>query len=78
MKVAAHAIDKTSTQTAIDSGADSIEHGNDVTDEQLKPMRGNRIFLDLTSTDDGGFLLKITDPDHRPLPLYCIAVRSRQ
>ena len=39
LKVAVHAVDKTSIQTAIDAGADSIEHGNEVTDEQLKQMR---------------------------------------
>jgi len=40
LRVAVHAADATSIQTAIDSAADSIEHGNDVTDEQLKQMRG--------------------------------------
>lgn len=35
-KVAAHAQSKIAIQTAIDAGADSIEHGNDVTEEQLK------------------------------------------
>ena len=29
---------------AIDAGADSIEHGNDVTDEQLKLMRDRGIY----------------------------------
>ena len=31
-------------------GADSIEHGNEVTDEQLKQMRDKGIFFDLTPT----------------------------
>jgi imidazolonepropionase-like amidohydrolase len=31
-----HAIDTTSIQTAIDAGADSIEHGNEATGAQLK------------------------------------------
>jgi imidazolonepropionase-like amidohydrolase len=62
LKVAVHATDKVSIQTAIDSGADSIEHGNDVTDGQLKQMRDKGIFLDLTPTFYGGFLLKITEP----------------
>lgn len=35
LKVAVHATDAVSIQTAIDSGADSIEHGNHVTDLQL-------------------------------------------
>src|SRR5690349_15445740 len=39
LKVAAHAVDTPSIQTAIDAGADSIEHGNEVTDAQLKQMR---------------------------------------
>jgi imidazolonepropionase-like amidohydrolase len=57
LKVAVHAADSTSIQTAIDGGADSIEHGNDATDEQLKRMRDRGIFLDLTPTFyDGGYL----------------------
>src|SRR5882724_6914604 len=60
LKVAVHAADKHSIQTAIDAGADSIEHGNDVTDEQLKQMRDKGIFLDLTPTFNDGFYLKIT------------------
>jgi len=31
LKVAAHAVDTASIQTAIEAGADSIEHGNKVT-----------------------------------------------
>jgi imidazolonepropionase-like amidohydrolase len=49
-KVAAHAQSKNAIQTAIDAGADSIEHGNDVTDEQLKLMREKGIFFDLPPT----------------------------
>src|SRR5947207_12148362 len=62
LKVAVHAVDKTSIQTAIDAGADSIEHGNEVTDEQLKKMRNKGIFFDLTPTAYGGFFLKIMEP----------------
>lgn len=62
LKVAVHAIDTASIQTAIDAGADSIEHGNDVTDEQLKLMRDKGIFLDLTPTAYDGFFLKIMQP----------------
>lgn len=62
LKVAVHAIDATSIQTAIDAGADSIEHGNEITDVQLKQMRNKGIFLDLTPTFYGGFFLKITEP----------------
>ena len=62
LKVAVHAIDKTSIQTAIDSGADSIEHGNDATDEQLGQMRDKGIYLDLTPTFYDGGYLKFADP----------------
>jgi imidazolonepropionase-like amidohydrolase len=62
LKVAVHAIDTASIQIAIDAGADSIEHGNDVTEEQLKQMRDKGIFLDLTPTWYGGFFLKIAEP----------------
>ncbi len=62
LKVAVHAIEKTAIQTAIDSGADSIEHGNEATDEQLKQMRDKGIFFDLTPTAYNHFLLKIMEP----------------
>src|SRR3984893_11931887 len=62
LKVAVHAIDATSIQTAIDAGADSIEHGNEATDGQLKRMRDNGTFFDLTPTSYGGFFLKIQEP----------------
>jgi imidazolonepropionase-like amidohydrolase len=57
LKVATHAADTTSIQTAIDAGVDSIEHGNEASDAQLKQMRDKGIFLDLTPTFyDGGYL----------------------
>lgn len=62
LKVAVHAIETTSIQTAIDAGADSIEHGNEATDEQLKLMREKGIFFDLTPTFYGGGYLKIAEP----------------
>ncbi|HVT56986.1 MAG TPA: amidohydrolase family protein [Thermoanaerobaculia bacterium] len=62
LKVAVHAADKTSIQTAIDSGADSIEHGNDATDQQLRQMRDKGIYLDLTPTFYGGGYLKFAEP----------------
>jgi imidazolonepropionase-like amidohydrolase len=62
LKVAAHAVSAGSIQTAIDGGADSIEHGNDVTDEQLKAMRDKGIFIDITPTFWGGFFTKISEP----------------
>jgi imidazolonepropionase-like amidohydrolase len=60
LRVAVHAIETSSIQTAIDAGADSIEHGNFVTDEQLKQMKTKGVFLVLTPTFYGGFFLKIT------------------
>jgi len=59
LKVAVHAVDKTSIQTAIDASADSIEHGNGVTDEQLKQMRDNGMFFDFTPTSYGDFFTKV-------------------
>src|SRR5436190_4148395 len=72
LKVAVHAIDKTSIQTAIDAGADSIEHGNEVTDEQLKQMRDKGIFFDLTPTSYDGFLRKASEQ----LVLFSAASRA--
>jgi len=59
LRVAFHAISTTAIQMAIDAGADSIEHGNFVTDEQLKMMRDKGTFLDLTPTFYDGFWMKI-------------------
>ncbi|HTG51447.1 MAG TPA: amidohydrolase family protein [Candidatus Tectomicrobia bacterium] len=59
LKVAVHAVDKTSIQTAIEAGADSIEHGNEATDAQLKQMRDKGIFFDFTPTSYGDFFTKI-------------------
>lgn len=59
LKVAVHAVDKTSIQTAIDAGADSIEHGNDATDAQLKQMHDKGMFFDFTPTSYGDFFTKI-------------------
>jgi imidazolonepropionase-like amidohydrolase len=83
LKVAVHAIDTASIQTAIDAGADSIEHGNEATDEQLRQMRDKGIFLDLTPTfyDDG--YLRIAQPSIVVSPAYLAmrassAARNRQ
>jgi imidazolonepropionase-like amidohydrolase len=62
LRVAVHAIDTFTIQTAIDAGADSIEHGNQVTDEQLKQMRDKGIFFDLTPTFYNSLLMKIMEP----------------
>jgi imidazolonepropionase-like amidohydrolase len=62
LRVAVHAFTVTSIQMAIDAGADSIEHGNEVTDEQLETMRDKGIFIDITPTFWGGFFTKIAEP----------------
>jgi imidazolonepropionase-like amidohydrolase len=59
LRVAVHATSTASIQTAIDAGADSIEHGNRVTDQQLKQMRDKGIFLDITPMWYGGLYSKI-------------------
>jgi imidazolonepropionase-like amidohydrolase len=61
LRVAIHAVTATSIQMAINAGANSIEHGNGVTDEQLKLMRDKGIFLDLTPTWYDGFDTRIHD-----------------
>jgi imidazolonepropionase-like amidohydrolase len=62
LRVAVHAVDPISIQTAIDAGADSIEHGNEVTDAQLRQMRDKGIYLDLTPTFYDGGYLKLAEP----------------
>ncbi|HEX8765468.1 MAG TPA: amidohydrolase family protein [Candidatus Acidoferrum sp.] len=59
LKVAVHAVDTASIQTAIDAGADSIEHGNGVIEEQLKQMRDKGMFFDFTPTSYGHFFAKV-------------------
>src|SRR5882762_1846876 len=54
-KVAAHAVDTPSIQTAIDAGVDS----NEVTDDQLKQMRDKGMFFDFTPTSYGDFFTRI-------------------
>jgi imidazolonepropionase-like amidohydrolase len=62
LRVAVHAAETGSIQTAIDAGADSVEHGNEVTDQQLQQMRDKGMFIDLTPTFYGAFYLKIAEP----------------
>jgi len=76
LKVAAHAVSAGSIQAAIDAGADSIEHGNDVTDEQLKMMRDKGIFFDLTPTWYDGFWTKIHETSMLS-PAYRSALAAR-
>jgi len=62
LRVAVHAIDTVSIQTAIDASVDSIEHGNFVTEQQLKQIHDKGIFFDFTPTFYDGFFLKISEP----------------
>jgi imidazolonepropionase-like amidohydrolase len=62
LRVAVHAPEVVSIQTAIDAGADSIEHGNDVTDAQLQQMKAKGIFIGLTPTFYDDFFTRITEP----------------
>jgi imidazolonepropionase-like amidohydrolase len=45
LKVAAHATGGPAISNCIDAGVDSIEHGYDLTDEELKEMAAKQIFL---------------------------------
>jgi imidazolonepropionase-like amidohydrolase len=71
LKVAVHATSAMSIQMAIDAAVDSIEHGNAVTDEQLRLMRAKGIYFDLTPTVfDGTFWTRVhattvVSPDFR-------------
>jgi imidazolonepropionase-like amidohydrolase len=56
VKVAVHATSETGIKTAIDAGADSVEHGDAITDDMLKQMKDKGIFFDLTETFTGGRL----------------------
>jgi imidazolonepropionase-like amidohydrolase len=62
LRVAVHAADAVSIQTAIDAGADSIEHGNGITDEELAQMRAKGIVFDFTPTFYNAFWRSITQP----------------
>jgi len=59
LKVAVHTFTPPNIQIAIDAGVDSIEHGNGVTDEQLKMIREKGIFFDFTPTWADGLWTKI-------------------
>jgi imidazolonepropionase-like amidohydrolase len=61
LRVAVHAIEAADIQTAIDAGVDSIEHGNRVSDPQLKQIRDKGIFLDITPTFYDGLWTELRD-----------------
>jgi imidazolonepropionase-like amidohydrolase len=45
VRVAAHATTRVGIQTAIDAGVDSVEHGDEATDQQFAAMKAKGIFL---------------------------------
>jgi imidazolonepropionase-like amidohydrolase len=73
LRVAVHAASTGSIQMAIDAGADSIEHGNNATDEQLQSMRDKNIYLDITPTWYDGFSTR----NHDASIVLSPALRSR-
>ena len=79
-RVAVHAVSEVAIQIAIDAGADSIEHGNNATDQQLKLMREKGTFLDVTPTFWSGFYSKITEPSivRRPTPEADLAASAER
>ncbi|HLN00998.1 MAG TPA: amidohydrolase family protein [Bryobacteraceae bacterium] len=54
LKVAVHAMDPDAIQTAIDAGADSIEHAYVATEQQLQRMKDKGIFLVANDMPDNG------------------------
>jgi len=56
LKVAVHATTPLGIKTAVDAGVDSIEHGDEVTDDELKAMHDKGIFFDITEGFYGGRL----------------------
>ena len=56
VKVAVHATTLTGIKTAVDAGVDSVEHGDEITDELLNEMKAKGIFFDITETFTGGRL----------------------
>jgi imidazolonepropionase-like amidohydrolase len=53
VKVAVHAMTVPGIKTAVDAGVDSVEHGDDVTEELLSEMKQKGTFIDLTETFAG-------------------------
>ncbi|HEY3948180.1 amidohydrolase family protein [Phenylobacterium sp.] len=80
MKVAVHATSVGDIQTAIDAGVDSVEHGNDVTDAQLKTMRDKGIYLDITPAFAGDLWTAIhpTDDPAQRAALATSKARNRE
>jgi imidazolonepropionase-like amidohydrolase len=64
VKVAVHATTVTGIQAALDAGVDSIEHGNEATDQQLMIMRDKGIYFDITQAFFGGRLRAMIERTH--------------
>lgn len=60
VKVAVHATTKLGIAAAVNAGVDSIEHGDEATDEDLQKMRDNGIVLDPTAWSRDAFYNLIT------------------
>ncbi len=60
IKVAVHATTKLGIDVAVNAGADSIEHGDEATDEALRKMHERGIFLDPTAWSRDAFYNLIT------------------
>jgi len=56
VKVAAHATTRIGIQAAVDAGVDSVEHGDEASDESLKAMHDKGIFLVPTDWTAEAFL----------------------
>ncbi len=67
VKVAVHATTTIGIQAAIDAGVDSIEHGDDITVQQLSTMKEKGIFFDMTWIHFGGRLRAMVEK-RQPLP----------
>lgn len=64
VKVAVHATTKLGIETSVTAGVDSIEHGDEATDELLEKMRDKGIFLDPTAWSREGFYDLIVKSRH--------------
>jgi imidazolonepropionase-like amidohydrolase len=69
VKVAAHATDKISVQSAIDAGVDSVEHAFEATDQQLQQMKDKGIFLVATDIPDNGGSMESKDRLQRAMKI---------
>ena len=76
MKVAAHAVDKAAIQTAIDAGVDSVEHGDEATNEQLQQMKDKGIFLDATDIFTNGRLTEYFSQFLAPTPEFVTGIKK--